>query len=141
MAISGPAMHTRQPPSNAMRGFEVWRILARCATPFAVAAGLLMVSACSTTISFGSMPRIDSLQTLTIGTSKADEVIRALGEPRGHGQAKFRPDLPEQEIWQYEYLRSEGTKAQTKMLLVFIHQGTYYGYMWFSSNQLMGTTK
>lgn len=141
MAISGPAINTPQPPSNAMRGFEVWRIIAGCVTPFAVAAGLLMLSACSTTISFGSMPRIDSLQTLTIGTSKADEVIRALGEPRGHGRAKFRADLPEQEIWQYEYLRSDGAKAQAKMLLVFMHQGIYYGHMWFSSNQLMGLTK
>lgn len=141
MAIFGLAVSSPQLPSNTWRGFQVWRILARLVTPFAVGAGLLMLSACSTTMSFGSMPRIDSLQTLTIGTSKADEVVRALGEPRGHGQAKFGPDLPEQQVWQYEYMQSDGSKVQLKMLLVFMNEDTYYGHMWFSSGQLMGATK
>jgi hypothetical protein len=115
--------------------------LARFLTPFALGAGLLMLSACETTMSFGSMPKVDQLQTLTIGTSKADEVVRALGEPRGHGQAKFRPDLPEQQIWQYEYIQSDGKKIQMKMLLVLMDKDTYVGHMWFSSGQLMGATK
>lgn len=141
MATYGLPMHSPQPRSNGGRDVKVWRVLPRLATLFAAFLGILVMSACSTTMNFGSMPRIDRLQTLTIGASNAGEVVRALGEPRGHGQSKFGPDLPEQQIWQYEYVQSDGRKVQLKMLLVFMDKDTYVGHMWFSSGQLVGAMK
>lgn len=140
MVISGPATNMIRSPSKA-QWRPNWKVPARRLALFVVVAGLLTLSGCSTNISFGSMPRVENLQTLAIGTSKASDVVRALGEPRGHGQAKFRPDLPEQQIWQYEYIETDGTKMHTKMLLVFMNEDTYVGHMWFSSGALVGKTK
>ncbi len=87
------------------------------------------------------MPQVERLQTLTIGTSNAGDVVRVLGEPRGHGQMKMGSDIPEQQVWLYEYTRVQGSKVQLKMLLVFLDKDVYVGHMWFSSNQLMGATQ
>ncbi len=103
--------------------------------------GISLLTACSTTMSFGSMPQVERLQTLTIGTSNAGDVVRVLGEPRGHGQMKIGSDIPEQQVWLYEYVRTEGNKVRAKILLVFMDKNIYVGHMWFSSNQLMGTTQ
>lgn len=120
---------------------NVWRIMLRCASVFLVCLGLAMATGCSTTMSFGSMPRVDRLQSLKVGASSAGEVVGALGEPRGRGQARFAVDLPQQQVWFYEYMQSDGRKVQLKMLLVFMDKDTYAGHMWFSSGQLLGATQ
>lgn len=102
---------------------------------------LVVASGCATTISFGSMPRVDRLQVLKVGASSAGEVVAALGEPRGRGQSKFEADFPETQVWLYEYMQSDGRKAKLKMLLVFMHNDLYVGHMWFSSGQLVGATQ
>lgn len=141
MAICGLPIHSPQPLNNRRRDLKIWRVLLRLATLFAACLGILVMTACSTTMSFGSIPQIERLQTLTIGASNAGDVVRALGEPRGHGQMRFEPGRPEQQIWLYEYMRSDGRKVQLKMLLVFMDKDTYVGHMWFSSGQLVGATQ
>ena len=112
-----------------------------------LAAGLMAgcaigaTAGCATTISFGSVPRIDRLQALKAGASTGGDIARALGEPRGQGRSKFQADFPETNVWFYEYMQTDGQKAQVKMLLVFVHEDLYVGHMWFSSGQLMGVTQ
>jgi hypothetical protein len=64
----------------------------------------------------------------------------ALGEPRGHGAARFTPDTPSREIWYYEYTEAAGSKISLKFLLVFFDKERYDGYLWFSSEQLLEKT-
>lgn len=87
------------------------------------------------------MPKVDRVPSLKVGAASAGEVVSALGEPRGRGRARFAADLPEQQVWFYEYMQTDGRKVQLKMLLVFLEKDTYVGHLWFSSGQLVGATK
>jgi outer membrane protein assembly factor BamE (lipoprotein component of BamABCDE complex) len=107
----------------------------------AAACAIASTAACTTTMTFGSVPRVDRLQALKAGASTSREITQVLGEPRGQGGAKFQADFPEASVWFYEYMQSDGQKAQVKMLLVFVHEGLYTGHMWFSSGQLIGVTQ
>lgn len=140
MAFYGHPISTSQRATNS-RGAVVRSISRRSAGMIAICCGLLLLSGCATTMSFGSMPRIDQLKSLKIGASSANDVLLALGEPRGRGDAMFGPGLPKQQVWFYEYTQSDGKKVQLKMLLVFIHKDIYEGEMWFSSGQLLGATQ
>jgi hypothetical protein len=114
------------------------RFLAACVS-------LLVAVGCSTTMSFGSNPPVERLQSLQLGASTARDVRAALGEPRGPGQTRIQASYPETQIWYYEYVQSSGApgaaKVQMKMLLVFMHEDVYVGHMWFSSGQLLGATR
>ncbi len=115
----------------------VMGVLRRLATSLLAVPGLVFLAGCATTMHFGAMPEVDRLPSLKIAVSSANDVVSALGEPRGRGQARFAPDHPEQQVWFYEYTQSEGKKVKLKMLLVFMEKDVYAGYMWFSSGQLL----
>jgi hypothetical protein len=115
--------------------------VSRTVAALTAAAMLLIASGCASTVSFGSPPRTDRLDTLRVGTSSADEVTRALGEPRGRGGVQFTPDSPAGQVWFYEYIQSEGKKARMKMLLVFMDKDRYMGHMWFAAAQLVEVTQ
>lgn len=141
MATYGHPISSSHRPTDSSCAATVGSILRRLVGVFALCCGLSLTSGCSTTMAFGSLPRIDRLESLKIGTSGAGEVLLALGEPRGRGQAKLGPNVPEQQIWFYEYTKSDGKKVQLKMLLVFMDKDVYAGHMWFSSRQLLGVTQ
>lgn len=96
-----------------------------------------LISACSTTATFGTMPPVERLSSLKVGMSKQSDVVSALGEPRGFGAVRWAADAPELPVLYYEYAQSEGMKVRLKILLVFLQQDVYTGYMWFSSGQLL----
>jgi hypothetical protein len=105
-------------------------------------AGIL--SACMPTIKFGVPPKVDRLGSLKVGTSTRSDVLMALGEPRGHGAARFSNAASLKhgvasyhDLWFYEYAESDGTNVQLKFLLVFMDQDRYNGHFWFSSSELM----
>ena len=100
-----------------------------------VFAGLLM--GCAPTIKYGSPPRTDRLETLRPGVSSTADVLLALGEPRGHGVARFPVDPQPLKIWFYEYTEARGKRADLKILLVFFRQERYGGHLWFSSAELL----
>lgn len=141
MATYGHPIRSSQKPTSSSNDASEGSILYRLVGVLALCFGLSLSSGCSTTMTFGSLPRVDRLESLKIGTSSAGEVLTALGEPRGQGQAKLDPNLPEQQIWFYEYMKSDGKKVQLKMLLIFMDRDVYAGHMWFSSGQLLGVTQ
>lgn len=93
------------------------------------------------TVTWGSPPRIDRLETLQRGVSRKADVLQALGEPRGKGVSRnadrklreaWEHDVT-REIWFYEFSKSGGGRTNSKILLVFFHKETYDGYLWYCS--------
>lgn len=86
---------------------------------------------------FGTLPEVDHLKTLRPGKSKAADVLLVVGEPRGHGLARFSAYPEAGEMWYYEYAEVRGSAFHLKILWVIFNKGTYIGHVWFSSNTLM----
>lgn len=93
--------------------------------------------ACAPTIEYGAKPQTDALETLTIASSTSDEIRLALGEPRGHGVARFAEDLIPRDLWFYEYVKSDGRAIDLKILVVLLKENRYDGHFWFSSVELI----
>jgi outer membrane protein assembly factor BamE (lipoprotein component of BamABCDE complex) len=96
---------------------------------------------CATTIKYGSLPRIDKLETLKVGGSNKTDVRQSLGEPRGYGAARFSSVPKLSEIWFYEFYVSQGSKTSLTLLLVFFDEDLYEGHLWFSGTQLIDTSE
>jgi hypothetical protein len=113
----------------------------RMVLAFAVVGSLL--SGC-VSMTYGVPPKTDRLATLIPGQSRSSDVLLAMGEPRGKGAAHLSPQLPLRKVWYYEYVKASGLKSMsvdTKMLLVFMRDDVYDGYLWFSSIDKVTVTK
>lgn len=104
-------------------------------------AFLGLLTGCAPTMKYGSLPRTDRLETLRPGVSSTADVLLALGEPRGHGVARFPIDPLPLKIWFYEYTKAKGVRIDLKILLVFFRQERYGGHLWFSSAQSLEEAK
>jgi hypothetical protein len=100
---------------------------------FAFMACLAAVAACAPTIEYGARPKTDALSKLSATVSKKEDIRLALGEPRGHGKARFAQDLVPRDLWFYEYVRTDGQTIDLKMLIVLLKDDVYDGHFWFSS--------
>ncbi len=142
MALCGsPALEEQQ--GNDLRrgepleqvGYEsLWKEIVRAVVGLIV---LGILAGCPTTIKYGSPPRTDRLETLKPGISIYQDVLAALGEPRGKGGARFSVDPIPRTIWFYEYTEASGSRIDLKILLVFFQQERYDGHLWFSSATLI----
>lgn len=103
------------------------------------ALGLLALAAgCSAPpITIGYRAPTDSLDRLVSEKSSAADVRAALGEPRGHGAARYTSDQPLRKVWYYEFIRLKGDQIGLNLLLVFFRDDRYDGYLWFSAKELM----
>jgi len=74
--------------------------------------------------------------TLQRGVSSAEEVKEALGEPQGSGGFLFPTDTELRTVWFYEKMKvdASGQKLdlQQDVLIVFLKEGTFDGFLWFS---------
>jgi hypothetical protein len=107
-------------------------------TQFVGVVLLCVLAGCSVTL--GSLPKTDRLETLQRGISSRADVLLVLGEPRGHGMARlagFPP--PRREIWHYEYAHAKAFSGRIhlKFLWVFFREDRYEGHFWFSSDTLL----
>jgi hypothetical protein len=109
-----------------------WRVLAILCLVWALAG---------CTMKYGSPPQVDRLAGLSVGVSTISDVKMALGEPRGEGTARLRPDLPPRKILFYEYVESDGNSTKLKMLMVFTVTDRYDGHLWFSATELLGASQ
>jgi hypothetical protein len=98
---------------------------------------LIALVGCAPTLQYGSLPRTDRLDTLRPGVASTDDVLQALGEPRGYGAARTSIELTPRTIWFYEYTVASEGRIDLKILLVFFHGERYDGHLWFSSAQLL----
>ena len=102
---------------------------------------LLLATGCASSSRFGTPPRIAALAQLTVGQSTPADILQALGEPRGRGAARFPVNPELLTVWFYEYLQAESGRTEMLALIVFVREGRYEGYLWFSSSQLLGKTE
>lgn len=100
----------------------------------ALACALAMagVQGCATRLEIGAPPSLARLAQLTPQVSSRNDVLLALGEPRGYGAAQLDAALGRQRVWLYEHSVSEGMDVRLTMLLVFFDGDAYDGYMWFA---------
>ena len=108
-----------------------------------VLAGLLalVLSGCASKAVYGTPPNTDLLGTLRPGQSSADEVKRVLGDPSGKGMVRTASMPGPETVWSYEFTEAEGKQVRLKLLLVFLVDNVYEGYLWFSSIQLVEQSK
>jgi hypothetical protein len=93
-------------------------------------------TACAS-IEWGVKPNTQNLARLTVGVSASSEILASLGQPRGKGAGRWA-EVPEpREIWYYEYTKTDGSRVEMTMLLVFLKEGRYDGHLWFSSAQIV----
>ena len=96
-----------------------------------------IVGGCASTIEFGARPNTNTLVNLSVGQSTEEDIRFALGEPRGHGAARFSQDLITRDIWFYEYVRSDIKSIDVEILMVFLKDCSYDGHFWFSSVDIL----
>jgi hypothetical protein len=104
----------------------------------AIGVVLMLATGCAPSSHLGTPFRIAALTQLTVGQSTSADILQALGEPRGNGAARFPVDPELRTVWFYEYIEVERGRSQLSALIVFVRDGRYEGYLWFSSSQLYG---
>ncbi len=81
----------------------------------------------------GNRPDIAELDGLTIGQSSSVDVRSVLGAPYGTGRSYLPYQESPQDMWSYYYEESTMKDGRRTFLLVYLKDGVYDGYMWFSS--------
>lgn len=100
--------------------------------------GCLLVSplchGCGAAIRFGRLPDLTPLEAkLEQGHSTRNDVLAALGEPRGRGRVCFPVHDEPRDVWFYYYEEATLKDSQRIFLYVFFDHDSYDGYLWFSS--------
>ncbi len=93
-----------------------------------------LLAGCSITFLVGANPDIPTLEReLVPGVSTRGQITAALGRPYGEGRALMPFHDKPRDVLSYYY--EEGTLEDDRriFLFVFIHEGEYEGYMWFSN--------
>lgn len=108
----------------------------RPATRLATLAAALSMTGCLSGIQVrtGAPVRVDLLGLdLEISESTAAEVEAALGAPYGIGQSMLPFQDAPRTVWSYYYEEGNLEDARRIFLFVYLDDGIYDGYMWFSS--------
>lgn len=87
----------------------------------------------------GRKPNVELLENgLVLGKSTQEQVLAKLGPPVGGGRSRLPIDSTSRMMWTYYY--EEGkidgltlVDDRRIFLFVFLEEGTYAGYLWFSS--------
>ncbi len=130
-------------PGKVVRPFHLWRRW------MGVLGLLVLVAGCAAApITIGYRAPLQNLDRLISEKSSAADVRAALGEPRGHGAARYTKDSPLRKVWYYEFtqltvaLRIPAGRHRDRLvglniLLVFFRDDRYDGYLWFSAEELL----
>ena len=119
-------------PEKFVRPFHPW------GRWMAVLCLLVLVAGCAApTITVGYRAQTQNLDRLISEKSTAADVRAALGEPRGHGRARYTRDQPLRKVWFYEFIQMKGDQVGVNILLVFFRGDRYEGYLWFSAKELL----
>ncbi len=119
-------------PEKFVRPFHLWRRW------MAVLGLLVLAAGCALPlITIGERAPTQNLDCLVSEKSTAADVRAALGEPRGHGRARYTADQPLRKVWFYEFLQIKGDQVGVNILLVFFRGDRYDGYLWFSAEEML----
>ena len=100
----------------------------------ALTSVLALYGCVSASYTFGTLPNLGALeQDLIICVSDQAEILRVLGEPSGRGMEMLPISDRPRTTWTYHYMRGSLKDARRLVLFVFLKEGKYDGYMWFSS--------
>jgi len=100
-------------------------------------AGLALLGTACYPAHFGFRPRAELLPELRVGVSMKSDVEALLGEPLGHGAARFAPELARSDLWVYGYEAYDGglPRFEKWILLVFFAGDHYDGHLWKANRQ------
>jgi hypothetical protein len=101
---------------------------------FIIFATVTELTGCNIAIRAGNKPDIASLETVLVaGKSTKQDVLNTLGQPSGKGR-EMMPFMPApRTTWTYYYEEGNLQDDRRIFLFVFLSDGIYDGYMWFSS--------
>ncbi len=119
-------------PGKNLRRFHPWGRWMGVLGVLVLAAGCAAPS-----ITMGYRAPLQNLDRLISEKSSAADVRAALGEPRGHGGARYTKDQPLRKVWYYEFIQLKGDQVGLNILLVFFRDDRYDGYLWFSAKELL----
>jgi len=102
---------------------------------------LPILQGCAMRMEMGSPPQVDRLSQLVSHKSTKNDVLLTLGEPKGYGYSRLKPEFDRQRVWSYEYTLAEGEKICTMLLMVFFTGDIYEGYWWFGDALELKTSK
>ena len=97
-------------------------------------AACLLLAGC--TIKYGRPPATDRIEKeLKTQVSTKADVLRALGAPRGYGQARVSYVPGDRVIWFYEFTEAGmlSGNVRFKILLVYFDGDKLDGHLWFGS--------
>ena len=110
--------------------------------------GAISIANAADTYSGGAFTKLTALESdLKRGASKKMDVRRALGTPKGSGQALFPLVHLQREVWYYEDIEFDMSEAKTddkgvlhvpvrfQMLQVYFDGDVFDGYMWVANTQ------
>ena len=120
-------------PGKSVRPYRLWGLWMGVFFFLVLAAGC----AAPPPMTIGYRAPLQNLDRLISEKSSVVDVREALGEPRGHGSARFSRDQPLRKVWFYEFLQIKGDQASVNILLVFFREDRYDGYLWFSAKELL----
>jgi len=105
-----------------------------------VATVLIILASCSVLVSCGQLKvrvgdKIDTslVAQLHIGESTEEHVRATLGEPFGTGRSYLPFQDEHLDMWSYYYELGTMSDDRRTFLFVYLDDGVFDGYMWFSS--------
>jgi len=103
----------------------------------AFALSAVCLTGCATVMFQAGRPLQDEdwRDTLRVGQSSREDVLRVLGEPVGRGRALLpidEGDAP-RNVLTYYYEQATMQDARRLFLFIFLDGDRYDGYLWFSS--------
>jgi len=100
----------------------------------AILAACMALGACvDIKVRAGNEIDLPALQELQIGESTSDDVQATLGTPFGTGRSYLPFQSEHMEMWSYYYELGTMSDDRRTFLFVYMDDGVYDGYMWFSS--------
>ncbi len=86
---------------------------------------------------FGTPLITEGLDSLELGQSTHADILLALGNPRGNGSAHMRQHPEPRDMLFYEFVKAGGKDVELEILVVFMLDQHYDGYLWFASSERM----
>jgi len=93
------------------------------------------LSTACVSLEYGTPLVTGGLESLELGQSSHSDILLALGKPRGTGSVRVSQHPEPRDILFFEFLKSDGRNVEIEILVVFMLDQRYDGYLWFASTE------